>query len=213
MAELETVVQMLGENKTFASFLELAKKLLIDWVIPPKKLLHTLHNISKENFWGLVIGTHEIKEINGFQKITLDFKICIDRSKLPIYPDWVDKVIHPDLEVTGPYVYNLLRLGTWSYNQSIETCGHVYNYLLQNQDSLSKCLGLADLHAIQTKGTIVFLKRFGDKPVFGWKSVVQSDNGFLKVPYLTEHEGNVILLWIWLDDYHNNIRTIFHFNF
>ena len=50
---------MLGEN--LASFLELAKKLLIDWAVEPKKLLHTLHNISKENWLGLIAGTHEIK--------------------------------------------------------------------------------------------------------------------------------------------------------
>lgn len=59
MADYKKVVEMLGEH--LASFLELAKKLLIDWAIEPKKLLHTLHQIRKEDLVGLVAGTHEIK--------------------------------------------------------------------------------------------------------------------------------------------------------
>jgi hypothetical protein len=55
------VVEMLGEN--LASFLELAKKLLIDWKVEPKKLLHLGHNIPKDDLLGLIAGTHEIKEI------------------------------------------------------------------------------------------------------------------------------------------------------
>jgi len=53
------VVEMLGEN--FASFLELAKKLLIDWKVDPKRLLHTLQNLRKSDLIGLMNGTHEIR--------------------------------------------------------------------------------------------------------------------------------------------------------
>ncbi len=59
MATYEKVVGLLGAN--LASFLELAKKLLIDWAIEPKKLLHLFQNIRKEDLIGLVDGTHEIK--------------------------------------------------------------------------------------------------------------------------------------------------------
>lgn len=59
MASYEKVVGLLGAN--LASFLELAKKLLIDWAIEPKKLLHLFQNIRKEDLIGLIEGTHEIK--------------------------------------------------------------------------------------------------------------------------------------------------------
>ncbi len=60
---------MLGEH--LASFLELAKKLLLDWAIEPKKLLHTLHQIRKEDLTGLVAGTHEIKAKQEPEKFAL----------------------------------------------------------------------------------------------------------------------------------------------
>lgn len=55
------VVEMLGEN--LASLLELAKKLLVDWRIPAKDLLHTFHNQPKDKILGLVAGTHRIVSI------------------------------------------------------------------------------------------------------------------------------------------------------
>jgi hypothetical protein len=58
MANYQKVVEMLGEN--LASFLELAKKLLIDWKVDPKRLLHILQNIRKEDLVGLIEGTHSI---------------------------------------------------------------------------------------------------------------------------------------------------------
>lgn len=59
MADYKKVVGMLGEN--LASFLEVAKKLLVDWSIDPKKLLHLLQNVRKDDLAGLIVGTHEIK--------------------------------------------------------------------------------------------------------------------------------------------------------
>jgi hypothetical protein len=59
MASYEKVVGLLGAN--LASFLELAKKFLIDWAIEPKKLLHLFQNMRKEDLIGLIDGTHEIK--------------------------------------------------------------------------------------------------------------------------------------------------------
>lgn len=59
MADYKQVVEMLGEN--LASFLELAKKLFVDWAMEPKKLLHLFQNIRKDDLLGLMAGTHEIK--------------------------------------------------------------------------------------------------------------------------------------------------------
>lgn len=57
------VIEMLGEN--LASFLELAKKWLVDWSVETKKLLHTFHNLKKEDLLGLIAGTHEIKAVGA----------------------------------------------------------------------------------------------------------------------------------------------------
>ncbi len=55
------VVEMLGEN--LASFLELAKKWLVDWSVDTKKLLHFFHNIKKEDLIGLLDGTHAVQKL------------------------------------------------------------------------------------------------------------------------------------------------------
>lgn len=75
MADYEKVVEVLGEN--LASLLELAKKWLITWGLNPKKLLHVLQNIRKDDLLGLVAGTHEIKMIEH----------CINCDAEPFIPD------------------------------------------------------------------------------------------------------------------------------
>ena len=61
MANYTKVVEMLGEN--LASFLELGKKILVDWKVDTRKVLSMLHNLRKADFIGLIEGTHEIREI------------------------------------------------------------------------------------------------------------------------------------------------------
>jgi hypothetical protein len=39
--------------------------------------------------------------------------ICVDRSILPRYPDWVKMVMHPGLEATGPDEYDLAAVEPW----------------------------------------------------------------------------------------------------
>lgn len=55
------VVEMLGEN--LASFLELAKKWLVEWKIDFKSVLHLFHNLKKDELIGLLNGTHQIQTI------------------------------------------------------------------------------------------------------------------------------------------------------
>ncbi len=69
MADYKKVVGMLGEN--LASFLELSKKLLVDWGIDPKKLLHLFQNIRKDDLVGLLSGTHEIRAKEKAAQIAL----------------------------------------------------------------------------------------------------------------------------------------------
>jgi hypothetical protein len=203
MAYYQKVVKMLGEN--LASFLELAKKLLVDWGVDPKQLLHLLHNISKEEFVGLINKTHEIKAKPVIEP-ALVFIVRVDRTVRPTYPKWMDKLIHSDLELTGPAEYYLNTLGLWLHNDQkngIVTGNTIYAQL-KKDNAIADCLGLADLLAIQAKGIDVFRKLYLGKAVFGWKSVVQDQDGVLNVPYLVEFSGKVVLYWFWLDNRWNS---------
>lgn len=133
----------------------------------------------------------------------LDTIVRVDRTVSPVYPDWMKKMMHPKLEATGPAEYDLATVqlwlhdgqkgGNWVKGQAI------YDHLKSN-DMLEGCLGLADGLAIQQKGIEVFRKFFAGKAVFLWKSVVQSRDGLLRVPYLFEDGGEVVVYWLWLGD-------------
>lgn len=135
----------------------------------------------------------------------LDFTIRVDRSVKPAYPDWVKKLMHTELELTGPANYDLeTAVEEWCHDDQktgVVNGQKIYDHL-KVTNALADQLGLADLLAIQAKGIKVFRKLFKNKAVFGWKSVVQERDirGILCVPYLFGDGGEVILLWSWLDD-------------
>ena len=131
----------------------------------------------------------------------LNTRIQLDRAQRLVYPDWMEKVMHPELETMGPSMYDLATVqlwlhdgqkgGNWVKGQTI------YDHLKSN-NMLESCLGLADGLAIQQKGIEVFRKFFAGKAVFLWKSVVQFRVGDLRVPCLVEHDVGVVVRWIWL---------------
>ncbi|OGF76479.1 hypothetical protein A2926_00740 [Candidatus Giovannonibacteria bacterium RIFCSPLOWO2_01_FULL_44_40] len=130
-----------------------------------------------------------------------DFIIRVDRSVKPSYPDWMKKVMHPKLELTGPAEYNLNAVELWLHNDQKTGAvrGHTIYKHLQKDNALADCLGLADLLAIQAKGIAVFRKLYASKAVFGWKSVVRHRHGNLFVPCLCGRGDGVVLHWRWLD--------------
>ncbi len=133
----------------------------------------------------------------------LDFIIRVDRSVRPTYPQWVKKVMYPELELTGPAEYNLAtEVEEWLHDgqKSGEVSGRVIYDYLKRTNVLADQLGLADLWAIQAKGIQVFRKLFSRKSVFGWKSVVQDCdlNDGLIVPHLYVEGDEVVQSWIWL---------------
>lgn len=81
------VVEMLGDN--LASFLELAKKLIVDWKIPVNNLLHTLHNQSKDDVFGLIEGTHKIVSISlsgkTIRSVIEKFVVEAKKQDIPLY--------------------------------------------------------------------------------------------------------------------------------
>jgi hypothetical protein len=128
----------------------------------------------------------------------LDFIVRVDRSVKPTYPDWMGKVMHPELELAGPAEYNLQTgVEEWLHDNqkrgSVE--GNTIYKDLQKGDNLATCLNLQDGLAIQAKGIAVFRKLFAGKAVFLWGSVVRNRNGDLLVPYLCDYGDRVGLLW------------------
>ena len=131
----------------------------------------------------------------------LDFIVRVDRSVKPSYPDWMKKLMHPELELAGPAEYNLQDgVEQWLHDDqkrgSVQ--GNTIYKHLQKGDALATCLNLQDGLAIQQKGIAVFRKLFSGKAVFLWGSVVQFRNGGLRVPCLCGDGDRVGLLWGWL---------------
>jgi len=77
----------------------------------------------------------------------LDFLVRVDRSVKPSYPDWMKKVMHPELELAGPAEYNLLQgVEEWLHDNqkrgSVE--GNTIYKHLQKGDAFATCLNLQD---------------------------------------------------------------------
>jgi len=137
-------------------------------------------------------------------EVALDFTVRVDRSVRIVYPSWLGKVLHPELECTGPAEYDLQSgVEQWLHDDQkagVVSGDTIYKHL-KKDDALAYQLGLADLLAIQARGIAVFRALFKGEAVFGWKSVVRRcDDCNLYVPYLHEGAGGVVLRWHRLDD-------------
>lgn len=133
--------------------------------------------------------------------IGVDNIIRIDYSTCPSYPDWVETVMHPEMESKGPTEYDISKVEQWLHEKQknggrIEG-NELYTHL-KKTDTLKTCLGLRDLEEIQKKGIAFFRKHFQDKCVFGWKGVVRRRFGNLRAPYLYGDGDEVALNWHWL---------------
>ena len=139
-------------------------------------------------------------------EVPLDTIIRVDRSVRPVYPDWMKKVMHPELEGAGPPEYDLATVEQWLHDdqkKGVVVGNRIYDHL-KKTDALKTCLGLRDGEEIKKKGIEVFRKFFGGKAVFLWASVVQHRYGYLYVPYLIGRDGGVVVGWYWLDnDWHD----------
>lgn len=142
----------------------------------------------------------------GHASIAHDSIIRVNRAVHPD-ADYMSRVLHPELEVTGLVEYNLAALEMWLHLD--QKAGNVkgwkiYQYLKENK-ILEKYLNLRDLQEIEKKGADVFRKYFGDKMIFAWKSVIRNQNGLLEVPglFLRGFDASFVLGWCRLDDHWN----------
>ncbi|MFH1171486.1 MAG: hypothetical protein V1778_03040 [bacterium] len=141
-----------------------------------------------------------------------DTIIRVDRSIRPVYPSWVNKVMHPELEGTGPTVYDLATaVSLWLHDDQkvgITTGKMIYGHLLEEHGMLGSCLSLRDAEEIRKKSAAVYREIFGNNTVYFWKSVVESRCGRFRsglgVPCLCVSGGVVVLVWrllglVWND--------------
>jgi len=129
---------------------------------------------------------------------TEDFIIRVDRTvRRPNY----ENIIHRDLELTGPSEYDLRSLEKWFHRRQKkgEVSGNTIYDCLKKDNTLSNCLGFADLKAIQEKGITIFRKLFTWEIVYAWKGIMQGANG-LQVPGLMGSGCEVLLILQSLDN-------------
>ncbi len=149
---------------------------------------------------GSFIPTVELEPPAPGPKPVLDTIIRVDRSVYPHYPEWMEKVMHPELEEVGPTEYDLATIELWLHDdqkKGVTTGNRVHDHLIKT-DTLKTCLGLRDGEEIMNKGIEIFRMFFGGKAVFLWKSTLQLRVGNIFAPYLIEYEGEVVLRWLVL---------------
>lgn len=153
MAEFnkDVVERMLG--KSFASMLGLATKWLDEWKIELDKLLHSLHQIRKEDLIGLVTGTHQIRkkewDVPGEQNDDGRYE-CIFEAEITI-PDMelVNKLARQDwgndmINITPSTVYETgtirkIRLYRVKIGSSSD---RIIEFIIRNKQLLPNIFGL-----------------------------------------------------------------------
>ena len=140
--------------------------------------------------------------------------IHVNRSVRLSYPEWVEKIMHPELKNTGFAEYDISAVEQWLHDGqkdgNIIEGGKIYSHL-KDTDKLKTCLGLRDLEEIQKKDLVFFRKHFQGRAVFGWKSIVLHYYGYIVVPCLYEGNFGVVLSWEQLGHYWDDSKPALRF--
>jgi hypothetical protein len=70
----------------------------------------------------------------------LDTIIRVDRSVRPVYPEWAEKAMHPELEGTGPAEYDLVKVEQWFHDEQkkgVMVGNRIYEHLNPSRTRLS----------------------------------------------------------------------------
>jgi len=86
------------------------------------------------------------------------FVVTVDRSIMPVYPDWVDKLPHPELETMGPAKFDLTKdVNLWLHgsqqNGGVIAGKLIYEYL-RDHSMLPTCLSLQEGRAFSIKALL-----------------------------------------------------------
>lgn len=174
-----------------------------------RKILEMLENFSSDQVQDALASGRLHRAFAGEVEMVVNEIIRVDRSKKLVYPDWVEEVLHPELECTGPAEYSITPNSLYLHPKQKEgglIGGHDLHKHLVDTKAIGNCAGYADLVEIQKKGIAFFRKHFKGKFVYAWKSVVWSALGGLNVPCLYEDGDEVVQNWyvlgnVWNQDY------------
>jgi len=113
----------------------------------------------------------------------------------PKYPDWIRTRMHPELGIIKKF--DVTKLQCWLHPDQVDGYikGNVIYEEMKKHDLLKKSLGLAEFIAIQKRGIGFFRQNFYRKTPFGWRDVVLTHDGNLRVPVLYEDGIGVRLDW------------------
>lgn len=139
--------------------------------------------------------------------LPLDFMVRVNRSEEPKDLHFTIELLHPELEFTGPSVYDLqASVRQWLHdgqkNRKYEHGNIIYEFL-KATNSLAFCLNLQDGIAIQKMSIAIFCTLFGGNSVFLWASVRKYSDGKKFVPCLYAENNQVVLNWVPLTSYWN----------
>jgi len=149
-----------------------------------------------------------------------NFIVRVDRSKEINYPDFVKKILHPEMENIGPESY-ILKPGELLYylieNSLVEDTEHngirTYNFL-KEKGLLENCLGFEDLLAMKEKDISIIhgLFSFGDhKSIIGFRSVAEYKDTQLIAPYLSVKVDEIKVEWTYLKYFIDPNTPVYHF--
>lgn len=136
--------------------------------------------------------------------------IHVKREVELTYPSWMTKLLHPELEHTGPTTYKVTELEMWLHDRQKRNHfgqGRSIYHHLETNEMLHSCLGLADGLALKEKGVEFFKEHFSGRVLMLWRSaVIKSEEGYrdrLLIPCLhLNHERDKEEIEIfWHDEF------------
>ncbi len=123
--------------------------------------------------------------------------ITVNRSSVKC-PDFFMSILKPKEPLLGPKTYQFDEIELWIHSTQKNglTDGFtIVNHILDNR-IMPDFLGLEDGLAIKKQcNPKIFLKIFGYKPVFLWRTIMKHENGDLYVSYLLYDGAHIKILY------------------
>lgn len=132
--------------------------------------------------------------------------VLIDRSATLVFPYWVKKILHPEIQDVGPAEFDIRRLELHVLDGQKDrwTSGKTIYAYHEEHGMFEDDLGLRELQAIRAR-EVGFYRAYlkGLVPV-AWKSGVLDEGGDSYVPFICERSGSdgVMLDWCWVGNGH-----------
>lgn len=133
-----------------------------------------------------------------------DSIVYVDRSKKPTYPNFVKRLMHPEMECKGPDKINL-DFGDkkpWFEDDVIKIKRKLvilgqenYGRLNEEVETIVSAISLQEGLAIQERGIVMFRKFFGGKYLLLSSSLALHRDGSFIAPFLFIHDDTVNMGW------------------